>query len=672
MKKIVVISIEKKAKEKYMENLAYFFNGYAEITGICIRENNAIDKVDADVAVVSNQIIFNEAKAFIKDSTRIVYVDISFYHDNIEKLKNIERGAKVLLIDYREYMAISLVGLLSEYGIQHVDFIPYAPEMDIDSIGNLDEIKTIVTPGLYEYIPPSLLSTDREIIDIGYRKIDISTISNIALKLGINDDVFNEKLINYSSDLIHKNHSITYILKNLKENANQINAILGNVDDGVIIVDRENHILHCNRFVCNLMGIKDCYPDNCSEKMNHICKKLLAMKPVENHIIKLDENQCTVIVTKKNTEVYNELGSSTIIIKSAEKIQNIEISLRKDLLARGYVAKYTFDDIVYKGSAMADCVKKAKKISAIDATTLIIGDTGTGKELLAHAIHNSSKRKDYPFIAINCAAISENLLESELFGYEEGAFTGAKKGGKKGLFELAHKGTIFLDEIGDISQTTQIKLLRVLQEKEVMRIGGINIVPVDVRVIVATNRNLEELVEKNAFRKDLYYRLNVFTINVPPLKSRREDIPLLIQAFMDQHRINDKTISDGLMKYLIEYEWKGNVRELHNCIKYLVFMGRNLLTYDDLPAHMKLSESIENSQRDLRMGELFEEEKQIAEKVLEICTYRSLGRRGLQKLISEHGYQVSEYRLRKILEYLKDKNLIYYGRGREGIKKIGY
>jgi len=671
MKRIVVISIEKEAKVKYVENLKYFFDGYAEVTGISIKDKDTTEKVDADVAVVANQTILKEAKAFIKDKTQIVYVDISFLNENIETLKKIDRGAKVLLVDYKEYMAISLVGLISEFGIQQADFIPFAPEMKLENIENLDEIKTIVTPGLMQYIPERLRNTGKEIIDIGYRKIDISTVSNIASKLGIHDESFNEKIIEYSNGLFHKSSSITNILKNLKENSSQIDAILESVDDGVIIVDKENRVLHCNRFVCRLIGVKDCYPDTCSGKMNNICRKLLGMTRAENYIVKLDGNQGALIVTKKITKVYNELGSSTIIIKSAEKIQNMEISLRKDLLTRGYLAKYSFDDIVYKGKTMAESVEKAKKIATIDATTLIIGDTGTGKELLAHAIHNSSKRRENPFIAINCAAISDNLLESELFGYEEGAFTGAKKGGKKGLFELAHNGTIFLDEIGDISQTTQVKLLRVLQEKEVMRIGGINIVPVDVRVIVATNRNLEDLIEKNVFRKDLYYRLNIFTINLPSLKNRKEDIPLLIQSIMDQHHMHDKIIDDDLLKFLVHYEWKGNIRELRNCIEYLIFMGGNELTFDDLPAHMKMSGSKRERPENQQMGELFEEERLIADKVLAICTYRSIGRRGLQRLISQQGCEISEYRLRKILEYLRNKNLINYGKGREGIKTIG-
>ena len=240
----------------------------------------------------------------------------------------------------------------------------------------------------------------------------------------------------------------------------------------------------------------------------------------------------------------------------------------------------------------SDAIRSVKKETLIAAqsvsTVLIMGESGTGKELFARAIHNHSKRAEYPFIAVNCAAIPDNLLESELFGYEEGAFTGAKKGGKLGMFEIAHKGSLFLDEIGDMSLHLQSKLLRVLQEKEVNKIGSKYNTQIDVRIIAATNKDLEKMVKEGKFREDLYYRLNVIPIKLPSLSQRKEDIPLLIDYMIHEYSVKLEKNVDGIddlaLDIMKKYKWPGNVRELQNSIEYSVNMAQgNLITVDVLP-----------------------------------------------------------------------------------------
>lgn len=226
---------------------------------------------------------------------------------------------------------------------------------------------------------------------------------------------------------------------------------------------------------------------------------------------------------------------------------------------------------------MNDLIEKAAKIAKTNSAILIIGESGTGKELLAQSIHNASNRKNAPFIAINCAALSETLLESELFGYEEGAFTGARKGGKKGLFEMADRGTIFLDEIGDAPLSIQTKLLRVLQEKEIMRISGEKVIPVDVRVIAATNKDLLDLIEKSSFRKDLYYRLNVLPLSVPPLRERKDDIVILLKLFLKKYAVRENIRmpkpDNDIINILKKYPWPGNIRELENLAEYVTIIS---------------------------------------------------------------------------------------------------
>ncbi|HSQ33344.1 MAG TPA: sigma 54-interacting transcriptional regulator, partial [Peptostreptococcaceae bacterium] len=254
--------------------------------------------------------------------------------------------------------------------------------------------------------------------------------------------------------------------------------------------------------------------------------------------------------------------------------------------------KISFDNII----GISDSIERVKKEALIashsSSTVLITGESGTGKELFARAIHNSSSRSNKPFVAVNCAAIPDNLLESELFGYEEGAFTGARKGGKLGKFEIANRGTIFLDEIGDMSLHLQAKLLRVLQEREVNKLGAKNNTYIDVRIIAATNKNLEDMIEKGQFRDDLYYRLNVIPIHIPSLRERKEDISLLVENMINNYSIKlNKRVYDIESKALdsiVDYSWPGNIRELQNIIEYSVNMSiGEIIRFENIPKKIK-------------------------------------------------------------------------------------
>ena len=263
----------------------------------------------------------------------------------------------------------------------------------------------------------------------------------------------------------------------------------------------------------------------------------------------------------------NELNALYMKISKIEK----ELNLYKDEFKKVNSAKYSLDSIISESKSMHKIKELTKRTAKTNSNVLILGESGTGKELFAHAIHSISRRSNAPFIKVNCGAIPYELLESELFGYEEGSFTGAKKGGKIGKFKAADGGTIFLDEIGDLPMNMQVKLLRVLQDKEIERIGSNSSEKVDVRIITATNRDLEEMVSEGKFRLDLYYRLNVLTIKVPPLRERKDDIPILseylIQKISRRENIRVDRISDSALEYLKRYNWPGNVRELENILE---------------------------------------------------------------------------------------------------------
>jgi DNA-binding NtrC family response regulator len=278
----------------------------------------------------------------------------------------------------------------------------------------------------------------------------------------------------------------------------------------------------------------------------------------------------------------------SLIVKRA--LENSSLKRQNRELLNQLKQKYSFDNIIGKSSAMKSVFETIELVAPSRANVLIYGESGTGKEMIADAIHHNSPRRDKPYIKVHCAAIPETLLESELFGHERGAFTGAIAT-KRGRFELAHTGTIFLDEVGEISPAMQVKLLRVIQQREFERVGGETPIKVDVRIISATNKNLKEEVEKGKFRDDLYYRLDVVSIHVPPLRERKDDIPLMVHKFIEEFsKENNKQIegiTSGALQALVSYRWPGNVRELRNVIESIVVLTKNsIITEQDLPSYI--------------------------------------------------------------------------------------
>ncbi len=273
-------------------------------------------------------------------------------------------------------------------------------------------------------------------------------------------------------------------------------------------------------------------------------------------------------------KIDSEVIGVIIIFQEVSRIQKMEKKIRNELYVKGYTAENTFDDIIGESKVFLEIKEEARDYAQVELPLLIDGETGTGKELFAQAVHNASSRRNKPFVAFNCATLPEKLLESELFGYVKGAFTGASEEGKSGLFEQAHTGTIFLDEIGEISKAIQTRLLRVFEERKIRKIGDNKLTPIDVRIILATNKSLSRLVEEDKFREDLYYRINVLNLNLPPLRKRREDIPLLVDFFIKKATNKVNKIVEGIsgegMKILQDYYWPGNVRQLDNVIERLV------------------------------------------------------------------------------------------------------
>lgn len=358
-----------------------------------------------------------------------------------------------------------------------------------------------------------------------------------------------------------------------QEQAEQLNAVLTSVSEGIIGIDLERRIIHYNpaaeKIIRLPVKIVLGQPfDTIFPATSPLLETLQHGTRYNNREIVLEKTKSHFLssgrpIFDKNSRIIGAVA----IIKDISAVRELVYTVTGQL-------QITFDEILFASQAMQRVVTMAKSVAKGESTVLIRGETGTGKELIARALHAASRRHNKIFIPLNCAAIPDALLESELFGYEDGAFTGAAKGGKHGLFEFANNGTIFLDEIGEIPSHLQAKLLRVLQEGKVRRIGSTREIPVDVRILAATNRNLETMVSKGTFREDLYYRLNVIPLFVPPLRERKEDIPLLVQSFLKRcaARLQKDIapLSQAVLRKLADYHWPGNIRELENVIERAV------------------------------------------------------------------------------------------------------
>ena len=368
-------------------------------------------------------------------------------------------------------------------------------------------------------------------------------------------------------------------------------SIFNAINEGIEIVDSEGWVKYVNPAFLSITGLKE--EDRVGKNILKIVpngplfKALKTGRPILGEKLKMKDAGIDIITNTSPIYIGEDMVGAVVIFQDVTEIKRLNEMLKESQqtiqvlhhkLSKVATAQYSFDDIIGNSRFLMRSLKIAKRAAITESTVLLTGESGTGKELFAHAIHNNSARWDQPFIKVNCAAIPDNLLESEFFGYEKGAFSGASRR-KVGMFELAHGGTIFLDEIGDMTLPLQAKILRVLEEGEIFRVGGTEPLHVNVRVIVATNRNLKKLQDEGKFRKDLYYRINVINIEIPPLRQRQDDILPLAGFFLD--KVNRKLaknvegFSREASELLAFYQWPGNIRELKNCIERAVIMAEN-------------------------------------------------------------------------------------------------
>lgn len=672
IKRIAVITLTYNASIFYSSQIKSLFGDLVSIKTYNGMDGSVKNIDKADVYVVSTDAFksISDYEKYMPINVPKVEISVNFTKNSIETLMNMPKNTCAYFVNLSEVMVRESISRLSQLGVNHINFIPYFP-----GIKKVKNCELAVTVGEKQFVPSGV----KTVIDLGHRVLDSSTIVELALRLKLDYLLESENFKEYFNSIAASNYSFNQLFGRSLNMESQFEILMETIDAGIIGVNGENIVFACNSKAVEITGISkekviespaDLYfqflPFNECKRTRKKIIKLIQFKGVDINV--------TVAPVLRRDEY---IGAFAIIQRFTEE-ESKQHNLRIQLLNKGHKAKYTFDDINGKSEAIKKACAIARKMSKNNSAILITGESGTGKELFAHAIHNESNRNMYPFIAINCAAMPDNLLESELFGYEEGSFTGARKGGKLGLFEFAHKGSIFLDEVESMSPALQIKLLRVIQEGEIMRVGGNKIISVDVRIIAASNESLEDLVSKGVFRSDLYYRLNTLPIEIPPLRERGKDIMLLFENIKNNLGGNF-VLSPQVENAFMSHNWKGNVRELHNYIEYLTYLEKEYIDYADLPPsfHKGLTNwKSENDSNNLDVNLL----KKLAGNKLDDYIFvlkmlyegyvaqKNMGRLSIADKAQASGHYLTQQEIRSILYDLNNLGLIKMSHGRGGSK----
>lgn len=678
MKKIAVVALDPLAGASYTKEVRDLFGEYAEVVGYSVRDGSAAGVLPrADLFAISTDAYGSaeEEARHVPIDSQIMSIEVTFYWETLKKLFEIPQGTKVLFVNVTSNMAREAITQLSSLGVNHLQIIPYYPGAVLE-----ETVDIAVTPGESRFVPPSV----KTVIDCDHRPCSYGMMVEIALRLGLEYLPETESFMNYAKVVASNHYSFDLMYAKSRRQESQMHILAESLDEGLIGVNETGDIFVCNKKACQIARISEelTMGKKGEEVFPYIpfYQVLREKKAVPEKIIRLfgtDISLAVVPVVRKE----NCIGAFAMLQKFNEQ-ESRQNALRRQMMQKGHYARYTLDDVIGISTAITETKNILRKMAATDSPVLLMGETGTGKELMAHALHQASRRADGPFIAINVAAMPENLLESELFGYEEGAFTGAKKGGRPGLFEFAHQGTLFLDEVEGMSLSMQVKLLRVLQEGEIMRVGGGSIIRVDVRIVAATNESLEEKIQDGSFRKDLYYRLNALTVEIPPLRKRGDDIFLLLDYFMRKMG-GDFTLSEGVKAFLRRHPWPGNIRELQNAVEYFNYLAKPVIGLSDLPPTMTrfVDDGSDDGEGEVNDNKADDKEADMAyqaavdkkqfvlnQLALAWKEGKTAGREKILEAAKKDHISMTQKQVRDLLDELAKEGLIQVGRGRGGSK----
>lgn len=668
MKTLGVITKSQSVFDTFLIQLHDCFGNLIRIVGYPLDEHEPTP-LECDVCIVSFQGVQNLAEQLVQ--TKVIVVNRTLSLTNLVEVSSLAPETRCLLVNNFREAAEETVELIQALGINYLSLVPYYPDCD-EVVSGID---VAITPGMRKLVP----STIERVIDIGNRIIDVSTLVEINIECDF--PIAKSSFLTASTvrQIVGLTMEQSRLVNHLEMANKQMRIILDNIGDGVIATDESFKIISCNDIAKILMKIPldvDVIGRPLLEFVPGLDLKDIVSDGMPEARKLLQINGASVLVTQTLFHDDSKVKGTVLILKDKTQVGGSRIEQNKEVKDQGYIAKYTFSSLIYESESMLMVIRMAQRIATTDLPSLILGESGTGKELLAHAIHNASWRQKQAFLAVNLTTIPETLIDSEMFGYEEGSFTGAKKKGKPGFFELAHKGTIFLDEIGEIPQAIQVKLLRVLEQKEITRIGGTTVIPVDVRVIAATNQNIKKMVEDGNFRMDLYFRLCVVPLEIPPLRERPQDIILLTKHFLSDYLGENPNPGERLVNLLLSHDWPGNIRELKEVIRFcaLTSNSREKDLYD-LLLQIMLSKVHSTPQKETALIDFTRlrakgnprefigllEELYLAEQKGE-----RIGRQSLRQRLLSKGVVLSDQQVRIRLNYLKEVGSVQSGVGREG------
>lgn len=561
-----------------------FLDKYLNVETWCLQKSKVPPKhfSSHDFYLVSSNTWLPVVQDFAPSDRNIYVASRTLNTENLCRLLDFEPGTDILVVATNEDTCWLVINLIKSFGINYINLQPYYPGI----MQYPQNITLAITTGL-DIMPPQV----EKVVDVGAKGLDLSTFARIIDYFNIPLEVLDKISHAYLEALLRITQQQKKTARRHEDLKKNVEDIINTVNEALIAININHEITFFNHEAEKVFSSTSEYAigkgtSSIIPELN-FPENLQELEPLTSEIQTIHDKEY-VIILNPMSDSEGLVTGAIATLKPVKDVQDLESKVRSALKKKGHVAKHTFMGIAGESGAIKHAISFAKNFAQSELTILLEGESGTGKELFAQAIHNYSHRKNSPFVALNFAALADNLVESELFGYEEGAFTGAKRGGKRGLFEDAHTGTMFLDEIGDATLDVQKKLLRVLEEREIRRVGGSTFTPVDVRIIAATNRNLEALVKTGNFRGDLFYRLCSLPINLPPLRERKDDVLLLFKLI--SHRVfkGEMELGATLREFLINYDWPGNIRELENVVKYITSVAKNkcLANLEDLPPYL--------------------------------------------------------------------------------------
>jgi transcriptional regulator with PAS, ATPase and Fis domain len=676
MKKLMIVSRADRIGKYYCDELRNFFQDRIQIDYIT-DEDPRIDIIrDYEMILITTNSIIKRIIHLVDENSKILRVLKKMHPEGVEKLDKIPYGAEALVVNVGPKMASESVYLIYACGRHDLELYPYYP--GIDKYKKLDYI---ITQGEPDIVP----NYGGQVIDILNTTIDNKIFLEIISFFSLNRKELLDKLMERNSYRSDESDGISFVINERYMLENIINVLFENLNEGVLIYNDMGVVTSSSSSAQSILG---------KATHNIAGRKVMDLVHVKEYDYFGSDAMETVVKIGDIPVICNimprmTLGSNDYGLVILKKYSDTEMKMhmyKKELMDKGHRSKYGIDDIVGSSEEMKKQKDIAVRMAKSDSTVLIIGESGTGKELFAHVIHNNSRRNKEQFVAVNCSAIPESLLESELFGYSDGAFTGAKKGGKEGLFEIANGGTLFLDEIGEMPLHLQNRLLRVLQEQEIMRVGSNNVIKIDVRIIAATNVDLMKQAREGKFRKDLFYRISVLPLMVPPLRKRGVDVLEIFDRIVSE-KGEKIELSDEVKKFFVEYSWEGNVREVRNCVEYLINLAKDVVYLDDLPESMKLASLLDGNEmgkgdngesgqsrdvqevRNVPLPHDLDEDMEILKILYDKNSNNiKIGRKQLSDQLRKRGVFLGEQEVRNKLLMLQDQGLVSIGKGRGGTR----